>query len=217
MLSASRPTVIYRKAIAENFSGVDLSAMKYLDDNKVPKARVHPPMMKLVISCCRKIIFLRSGVFFFFLVSPPQVYSKITQKRYRDVSTEVRSAALSGLRKIMLALPEVYVQDKLMRYHGWSLNDKVPSVRVLALQVRWCPRRLLPLTDDAWQAWWWWVHAHVYVYHTLGVRVAGGYHTQQAYDLCSVHGGVNALGTVPRSAGLVLTETLGENLGGKCQ
>ncbi|CAM9843247.1 unnamed protein product [Pylaiella littoralis] len=62
------------------------------------------------------------------------VYSKITQKRYRDVSTEVRSAALSGLSKIMLALPEVYVQDKLMRYHGWSLNDKVPSVRVLALQ-----------------------------------------------------------------------------------
>lgn len=26
-------------------------------------------------------------------------------------------------------------QDKLMRYHGWSLNDKNPAVRVLALQV----------------------------------------------------------------------------------
>ncbi|CAM9437965.1 unnamed protein product, partial [Ectocarpus fasciculatus] len=62
------------------------------------------------------------------------VFSKMTQKRYRDVSPLIRSIALEGLSKIMLALPEVYVQDKLMRYHGWSLNDKVPSVRVLALQ-----------------------------------------------------------------------------------
>ncbi|CAM9143991.1 unnamed protein product [Ectocarpus sp. 6 AP-2014] len=62
------------------------------------------------------------------------VFSKITQKRYRDVSPLIRSIALEGLSKIMLALPEFYVQDKLMRYHGWSLNDKNPSVRVLALQ-----------------------------------------------------------------------------------
>eukprot|EP00752_Nemacystus_decipiens_P009436 g8435.t1 len=62
------------------------------------------------------------------------VYTKITQKRYRDVSVPVRSAALDGLSKIMLALPDVYVQDKMMRYHGWSLSDKVPAVRVLALQ-----------------------------------------------------------------------------------
>lgn len=39
-----------------------------------------------------------------------QVYAKITQKRYRDVSVVVRSAALDGLSKIMLALPETYVQ-----------------------------------------------------------------------------------------------------------
>eukprot|EP00903_Cladosiphon_okamuranus_P006626 g6471.t2 len=62
------------------------------------------------------------------------VYAKITQKKYRDVSVAVRSAALDGLCKIMLALPDIYVQDKLMRYHGWSLSDKVPAVRVLALQ-----------------------------------------------------------------------------------
>ena len=39
-----------------------------------------------------------------------QVYAKITQKRYRDVSVAVRSAALDGLSKVMLALPDIYVQ-----------------------------------------------------------------------------------------------------------
>lgn len=38
------------------------------------------------------------------------MYSAVTQKRYRDVSPLVRSAALDGLTVIMLALPEVYVQ-----------------------------------------------------------------------------------------------------------
>lgn len=39
-----------------------------------------------------------------------QIYSKITQKRYRDVSTAVRSTALHGLSSIMVTLPDVYVQ-----------------------------------------------------------------------------------------------------------
>ena len=31
-------------------------------------------------------------------------------------------------------------QDKLLRYLGWSLNDKASSVRTLALQVIFFPR-----------------------------------------------------------------------------
>eukprot|EP00904_Undaria_pinnatifida_P012617 jgi/Undpi1/8486/HiC_scaffold_25.g10953.m1 len=64
-----------------------------------------------------------------------KVYSSVTQKRYRDVSPLVRSSALDGLTDIMLALPDVYVQDKLLRYLGWSLNDKASSVRTVALQA----------------------------------------------------------------------------------
>lgn len=45
-----------------------------------------------------------------YLPCTTQVYTKITQKRYRDVSVVVRSAALDGLSKIMLALPDIYVQ-----------------------------------------------------------------------------------------------------------
>lgn len=58
-------------------------------------------------------MFFAECVFFFSVPCLPrtaQVYAKITQKRYRDVSVAVRSAALDGLSKIMLALPEIYVQ-----------------------------------------------------------------------------------------------------------
>ena len=45
-----------------------------------------------------------------------QVYSAVTQKRYRDVSPLVRSSALDGLTVIMLALPEVYVQVRCLPF-----------------------------------------------------------------------------------------------------
>lgn len=44
------------------------------------------------------------------------LYSRITQKRYRDVSVHVRSCVLDGLAAIMLALPEVYVQVRCVVY-----------------------------------------------------------------------------------------------------
>lgn len=40
------------------------------------------------------------------------VYSRVAQKRYRDVSPLVRSTVLNGLCAILLAAPEVYVQVK---------------------------------------------------------------------------------------------------------
>ncbi|CAN0075413.1 unnamed protein product [Ascophyllum nodosum] len=64
-----------------------------------------------------------------------KVFVRVTQKRYRDVSTSVRTTVLEGLCAVMLALPEVYVEDKLMRYFGWSLSAKPPAVRSVALKA----------------------------------------------------------------------------------
>ncbi|CAM9804703.1 unnamed protein product, partial [Sphacelaria rigidula] len=45
------------------------------------------------------------------------LYSRITQKRYRDVSVHVRCCVLDGLAAIMLALPEVYVQVRCVGFY----------------------------------------------------------------------------------------------------
>ena len=93
-----------------------------LSHNNKPISKIIQPVVTNII--CRTE-FWRSFLFQALYVlchgNVLQVFSRVTQKRYRDVSPPVRTAVLEGLCSIMLALPEVYVEvnEIVMLHNIW--------------------------------------------------------------------------------------------------
>ena len=53
--------------------------------------------------------------------------------RWRDVDVDIRTQQLSGLSAWTVAYPSYFVQDRFLKYLGWTLHDKAAAVRRAAL------------------------------------------------------------------------------------
>ena len=63
------------------------------------------------------------------------VYSGVIVHRYRDVSEQIRTIAVEALGEFICNLPEKMLDDKYLKYIGWSLNDKEATVRCAAVHA----------------------------------------------------------------------------------
>ncbi|CAM6081880.1 unnamed protein product [Calypogeia fissa] len=66
-----------------------------------------------------------------------KLFTGLFMHRYRDVDSEIRMGCISSIGSWILTYPSLFLQDLYLKYIGWTLNDKNPSVRrssVLALQ-----------------------------------------------------------------------------------
>jgi len=60
------------------------------------------------------------------------VCSGVIVHRYRDISEQIRAIAVGALGDFVCNLPEKMLDDKYLKYVGWSLNEKNAVVRVAA-------------------------------------------------------------------------------------
>lgn len=58
-----------------------------------------------------------------------QLFEGIVIHRYRDVAPEIRMLVLAELAEWINSYREKFLDDKYLKYLGWSLNDAVPTVR----------------------------------------------------------------------------------------
>ncbi|BBN04041.1 cohesin complex subunit SA-1/2 [Marchantia polymorpha subsp. ruderalis] len=67
-----------------------------------------------------------------------KIFTGLFMHRYRDVDSEIRMACITAIGSWISAYPSLFLQDLYLKYIGWTLNDKNPTVRrssVLALQA----------------------------------------------------------------------------------
>lgn len=47
--------------------------------------------------------------------------------RYRDIDSNIRVSCIQSLGVWILSYPSLFLQDRYLKYLGWTLNDKVHS------------------------------------------------------------------------------------------
>jgi len=62
------------------------------------------------------------------------LFNDVFVHRFRDTDVELRVLCMERLGEWLLALPSHWLDDKRLKYLGWTLNDKHPSVRRASLQ-----------------------------------------------------------------------------------
>jgi cohesin complex subunit SA-1/2 len=63
------------------------------------------------------------------------LYSGVIVHRYRDVAEPIRALAVRMLGEYVCALPSKLLDDKYLKYIGWTVNDKHHTVRKTALEA----------------------------------------------------------------------------------
>ncbi|KAH7366553.1 hypothetical protein KP509_18G084600 [Ceratopteris richardii] len=66
-----------------------------------------------------------------------KMFTGLFMHRYRDVDAEIRMSCIRALGSWIVAYPSLFLKDLYLKYIGWTLNDKNPSVRktsITALQ-----------------------------------------------------------------------------------
>lgn len=66
-----------------------------------------------------------------------KIFQGLFVHRYRDIDPNIRMSCIQSLGVWIMSYPSLFLQDKYLKYLGWTLNDKSAGVRkasVLALQ-----------------------------------------------------------------------------------
>lgn len=66
-----------------------------------------------------------------------KIFKGLFMHRYRDIDPNIRMCCIQSLGTWILSYPSLFLQDRYLKYLGWTLNDKSPGVRkasILALQ-----------------------------------------------------------------------------------
>jgi cohesin complex subunit SA-1/2 len=63
----------------------------------------------------------------------------VFMKRYRDSNPHIRAASLQALSRFTLIRPDLFLVGTYLKYFGWMLNDKSPTVRVEAIRAFMAP------------------------------------------------------------------------------
>lgn len=63
------------------------------------------------------------------------LFTGVFMHRYRDVDSEIRVACISSLGVWIGNYPSLFLQDLYLKYIGWTLNDKVPTVRLSSISA----------------------------------------------------------------------------------
>ncbi|CAM8979400.1 unnamed protein product [Rhodiola kirilowii] len=66
-----------------------------------------------------------------------KIFQGLFVHRYRDIDPNIRTSCIQSLGHWSLSYPSLFLQDRYLKYLGWTLNDKNAGVRkasVLALQ-----------------------------------------------------------------------------------
>eukprot|EP00124_Ichthyophonus_hoferi_P001877 Ihof_evm4s111 gene=Ihof_evmTU4s111 len=63
------------------------------------------------------------------------LFKQVFVHRFRDVCIDVRVACMRHLGRWMLELSQYWLHDKYLKYIGWQLSDKVPMVRLAAVET----------------------------------------------------------------------------------
>ncbi|XP_021761058.1 sister-chromatid cohesion protein 3-like [Chenopodium quinoa] len=66
-----------------------------------------------------------------------KIFKGLFMHRYRDIDPNIRVSCIQSLGVWILSYPSLFLQDRYLKYLGWTLNDKSAGVRkasVIALQ-----------------------------------------------------------------------------------
>lgn len=67
-----------------------------------------------------------------------KIFKGLFMHRYRDIDPNIRVSCIQSLGVWILSYPSLFLQDRYLKYLGWTLNDKSAGVRkasVVALQT----------------------------------------------------------------------------------
>lgn len=67
------------------------------------------------------------------------VFQGVFIHRYRDSNMYIRICSIEFLSKLTLLRPDLFLENKYLKYFGWMASDKEPEVRVVALQAFLAP------------------------------------------------------------------------------
>ncbi|KAG2524378.1 hypothetical protein JM18_004037 [Phytophthora kernoviae] len=120
-------------AIATRQLNAETNSPGTKDEQTPPVARKSPNIRKVALLKENKALYESRLQQVLKLVN--LVFTGVVVHRYRDVMPEIRVATMQCLGYWITTMPDQFLKDNFLKYHGWLLNDKVAPVRLEVVQI----------------------------------------------------------------------------------